>query len=349
MKKNISIQNIILAVFLLVAIILLFFWFSTQTSIRTEEQNKNYAADSARLKSEQIDDELDNALSQIESFAYFVGEGLTEPDVTVQTLAKLEETSYFDAVLFTDSNGVDHASDGRTDDVTERRFFLDGIQGKSSIEIIFDPRLFDETMACFYAPVQFEGQTIGVLRGVFLAEEYLQNMLATTYFGEEAQVFLCVPDGRVIASSDNLIYEGHILDVLTENGMIDQNTASQARPIFEVGGSDTFICDSSSKTDNICVAYLPHNQYVLVQTFPKNVTQNMILDGTMAGIQLEIMLVLLFAVYIVVIMIRAQRRRKALEQENREMGYIINGVNTLFTRFVLVDFEHNYYHYLAGT
>ena len=31
------------------------------------------------------------------------------------------------------------------------------------------------------------------------------------------------------------------------------------------------------------------------------------------------------------------------------MGYIINGVNTLFTRFTMVDFEADTYQYLAGT
>ena len=349
MKKKISIQEIVYAVLLLAAIIFLFLRFSMQTSSRIEEQNKAYASDSARLKSEQIDEELNNAMSQINTYAYFVGESLTEPVVTAEMLKKMEESSNFDAIMYTDAEGIDYASDGRTADVKKRWFYLDGISGSSSIEIIFDPHFFDETMACFYTPVIYDDQIIGVLRGAFLAEEYLKSMLTTTYLGEEAHVFLCAPDGRVIASSDNMSYNGHILDELTAADMIDLDNADQVRRIFENGGSGVFVCKNSSKTDNVCAVYLPNNDFVLVQTFPKDVTQKMISEGTSAGIQLEVFLVIMFVIYIVIILIRAGRRRKQLEKENREMGYIINGVNTLFSRFVMVDFEKDSYQYLAGT
>lgn len=196
--------------------------------------------------------------------------------VSMQDIIYMEENSYFDVILFTDANGIDYASDGRTSDVTHRVVYRDGINGSSGNEVVFNPHFFDETMVCFYAPVRFEGRIIGVLRGAFLAEEYLKNMLTTTYFGEDAQVFLCAPDDRVIAGSDGKSYNGHLLDTLT--------------------------------------------------------AENMIAKETSAGIQLEILLVVMFVVYIAIIIIRAGRRRKQLENQKREMGYIISGVNTMFTR-----------------
>ncbi|MDE7366909.1 MAG: response regulator [Lachnospiraceae bacterium] len=348
MKKK-SFQDIIYVVFLLAAIILLFFWFTEQNSSRTKEQNRDYAADSARIKSEQIDDELNNALGRINAYAYFIGEGLTEPVITKQMLAEMEENSQFDAIIFTDINGVDYTSDGQTADVTERGFYNNAISGNSGIEIIFDSYFYDETMACFYAPVYFKGQIIGVLRGAFLAEEYLKDMLTTSYFGEEAQVFLCSPDGRVIASSDGKTYEGPLLEALTETNVINEAIAGQAQQVFEDGGTGAFECDSFCRTDNICVTYLPQNQYVLVQIFPKNITQHMIAEENLVGVQLEVMLIVLFVVYITLILIRVRHKRKQLEKENLEMGYIISGVNTLFSRFAMVDFEANTYQYLAGT
>ena len=349
MKKRKPIQEIIFALILLFAMVLLFFRFTTRNSSRTEEQNRDYAADSAQMKSEQVDDELNNALNQIRTYAYFVGEGLTQPVVTTQMLNRMEENSRFDAVMFTDVKGVDHASDGRTSDVTERRFYQDGISGNSDIDVIFDPHFFDETMVCFYSPIYYQGELIGVLRGAFLAEEYLQDMLTTTYFGEKAQVFLCVPDGRVIASSGDEIYEEHVADTLVKMGALDQIAANRVRGVFENGGAGAFASGSSAITDNVCVTWLPSNQYVLVQTFPQNVTRNMVTEENLAGIELEIMLIVLFVAYIVIILIRTGRRRKALEQENREMGYIINGVTTLFSRFAMVDLKADTYQYLAGT
>lgn len=274
MKRKKTLQEIVSVMILLVAIIVLFQWYTTQNRERIGERNKNYAADAAQIKAVQIDEELSNALGRINTYSYFVGESLTEPFVTAQMLDKMEENAIFDAVLFTDKNGVDYTSDGRTSDVTKRSFYVDGMQGKSDIAIIFDSYFFDETMANFYAPVRYQGEIIGVLRGVYLAEEYLKSMLSATYFGEAADVFLCTPEGKVIASSDDrTVYEGHLVDLLFDERVIDKKTADKVRAVFEQGGKGAFICDPDSRTDNICVTYLPQNDYVLVQTFPKNVTQ----------------------------------------------------------------------------
>ncbi|MCM1246423.1 MAG: response regulator [Roseburia sp.] len=348
MKKKRFLKEFIYAVFLLAAIILLFLWFTAKNNERTEEQNRDYAADSARLKSVQIDDELNNALSRINTYAYFVGESLKEPVITAQMLQEMEKNSQFDAMLFTDADGVDHASDGREKSVPWREFYIEGMKGESGVQIVFDPHFFDEPMACFYAPVRVDGEIIGVLRGAFMAEEYLKNMLATTYFGEKAQVFLCTSDGKVIASSDGGTYDNHLIDVLAETEVIDKETASQAKQIFENGGSGALICKKPSSTDNICVTYLPTNQYVLVQTFPQEVTQRMVSAENFVGVQLEGILSALFVVYIIIIM-RAGHKRRLLEKENQELGYVISSVNTLFSRFAMFDLEEDSYQYLIGT
>ncbi len=345
-----SLQQVVYVLFLLSAIIILFQWYTTRNRERIEERNKNYAADSAQLKAVQIDGELSNALSRIGTYAFFVEEGLSEPEVSAQMLKKIEDSSMFDTVMFTDKNGIDHASDGRTADVTERMFFQDGMLGGSNIEIIFDPHLADETMSCFYAPIHYEGEVIGVLRGAFLAEEHLQSMLATTYFGEAAGVYLCTSEGSVIASSNGSgAYTGNLVDALISDGVIDEGTAVKVKEVFKNGGKGAFVCEPDCKTDNICITYLDDNNFVLVQTFPKDVTQEMIRIENLIGIQLEAILIGLFAMYIVMLLIRARREKKLLEEQNREMGYIINGVRTLFNRFTVVNLETDTYRYLAGT
>ena len=127
MKRKKTLQEISYVVLLLAAIVVLFGWYTNQNRNRMEERNKNYAADSARLKVEQIDVELSNALSRISTYAYFLGEGLTEPEVTAQMLKEIEANSQFDVVIFTDINGMDLASEGQTADVTDRDFYKDGI------------------------------------------------------------------------------------------------------------------------------------------------------------------------------------------------------------------------------
>ncbi|MDE7006943.1 MAG: HAMP domain-containing histidine kinase, partial [Lachnospiraceae bacterium] len=163
-------------------------------------------------------------------------------------------------------------------------------------------------------------------------------------------VFLCTSEGNVIASSNGSgAYTGNLVDALISDGVIDEGTAVNVREVFKNGGKGAFVCASDCKTDNICVTYLDENNFVLVQTFPKDVTQEMIRIENLIGIQLEAILIGLFALYIVMLLIRARREKKLLEEQNREMGYIINGVRTLFNRFTVVDLETDTYRYLAGT
>ena len=229
MRTKKSLQQIIYVPFLLLAVIILFQWYTTRNRQRIEEQNKNYAADAAQMKADQIDGELRNALNRITTYAYFVGESMEEPVITTQRLANMEGNMIFDALMYTDADGTDHASDGRTADARERFFYQNGMQGENGIGILFDPHFFNETMVCFYAPVYWQGEIVGVLRAAYLAEEYLQNMLAATYFGEAAEVYLCTQEGQVIASSNGRTYEGDLASGLAEEGVIDDNTAANVR------------------------------------------------------------------------------------------------------------------------
>ena len=241
MQKRRLTQEIAYIIFMVVAGIFIFYWYIGQNRDRILERNKTYAADSARQTKLQIDETLNNALSRINTYAYFLGEGLSEPEITQEMLQEIEDNSLFDAVMFTDAKGIDHATDGRTCDISWRPFFLSGMKGESDSIVLFDSHFFDETMVCFYTPVYYKGEIIGVLRGTYMAERYLQDMLAVTYFGEPAGVYLCVPDGSIIASSAGEVLSGNLIDMLTGTNVIDENTAVKVRNIFKNGGEGTFM------------------------------------------------------------------------------------------------------------
>lgn len=334
---------------LIVAVAILFCWYTAQNQKRMVDRNKSYAADSARIKAAQIDDELRNALLRLSTYSYFIGTSLPSPQVTAQMLKTIERNVVFDAVGYTDLNGIDHASNGRTADVSTKKFYLEGIAGKSGIDIVSDKNLFDGTTACFYTPLRYEGRIIGVLRGIYFAEAYLKDMLNTSYFGENAQVYLCESNGKVIASSNGSNYDKHLIDTLLEDGVIDRQTAVQAKSIFTEGGSGTFVCAKESTTDNICVTRLYRSGFVFLQMFPRSVTRRMVKAENIIGIKLEVCLIVLFIVYVITLVFRAAREKRRLEAENKDMGYIIGGMNTLFTRFVVVDVKRYIYRYLAGT
>lgn len=131
-----------------------------------EERNQSYAADSAEQTGEQINVELENGLNIINTYTYFIGESLKKPEISPQMLKEIESNSMFDTVVFTDIDGINYTSDGRTSDASGRDYYRKGIDGESGISVVFDSHFFNETMLCFYAPVRCRGEIIGVLRGL---------------------------------------------------------------------------------------------------------------------------------------------------------------------------------------
>lgn len=348
-EKRKTLKVVLYVVLLMLAIIALFWWYTKQNSQRIEKQNLNYALDSAQQTAENIERELENAKNRLSTYAYFLGEGMAESDIDAQSLKEMTERSLFDFFTFIDRNGISLFSDGRISDTSDSEFYLNGIKGETGIVVEYGTSFTNDTVVSFYAPVRRKGEIIGVLRGVYTAEAYLQSLLSATYFGEEADVFLCMQDGKEIASSKNNGYTGDLLDLMLESGMIDKTVLEKARKVFEEGGEGAFICNSKSKTDNICVISLPKSGYVLVQVFPEKVTNSMVENANRTGIMLEVMLIGLFVLYIIFLLAGARQDKKVLEKENQEMGYVIDGVNKLFARFVMVDFEKDTYQYLSGT
>ena len=304
-----------------------------------------------RQTAQQISDKFDSGLSIITTYAYFFSTYLEEDQITSDMLKRIEKISVFDTVRFTDAEGITHLSDGRTVDSSDRTYFKLGMEGENGIIAVFDERLAEEEKRImFYAPVTVNGEIIGINRGSYVAEQCLKEILHTTYFGEPSVTWLCMPNGRVIASSDDLEYgEEGLPDILEKGGFVDSSTAQAVRNVFEKGGEGAFICAEGSRTDNLCVSYIPDSQYVLVQAFPPNVTKRMINRANAAGISLEIALIVLFVVYFILVIVNSVKQRRVLEDENRQINYVLKGLNTLFSsKYLTVDLETGIYSYTAG-
>ncbi|MCX4321942.1 MAG: response regulator [Lachnospiraceae bacterium] len=351
MRGKKVLQLFMFSIPLLLIVFLLFNLYTTQNKERIMEQNKNYAEDSMRQKAKQVAGEMENGGRIINAYAYFFNDSLTDNLIPSQTLAEMERNSVFDTIRFTDAEGVTHLSDGRTVDSSDRDYYARGMQGESGISIIFDERLTDEeTRLVFFAPVRMDGEIVGIIRGSYLAELYMKDILRTTYFGEPSTTWLCMPDGRVIAGSDDQEYgDENLIDLLQSRELIDANTAAGAKAVFENGGEGAFICEENSKTDNLCVTYLPDYDFVMVQLFPPSVTQKMIKGANVAGVRLETALIALFVIYFAFAIVRAAKQRKELESENHQINYVLQGLNTLFSsRYLTVDLETGVYAYIGG-
>ncbi|MCM1136737.1 MAG: response regulator [Clostridium sp.] len=343
-------QNVAYILLLLAAISLLFRWYSVSNKRQIEERNLNYAMDSARQTTLGISNEFTNAGRRVRNYAYFLSVGLKGSEINADMLKELESNVDFDSMRFINAEGVNLTSDGTTADSADRDYFEAGMSGESGCTMVLNSRVTGRTTMVFYAPVWDDDKVSGVLLGLYLAEDYLQEILETSYFGEEADVYLCTQNGEVIASSSGEKQEKLLPEVLRDTGVIDAKTAENVWEVFRGEAEEKgYLCASGSLTDNLCALHVPETDYILVQAFPKSVTQTMIREANRTGMILQVILIALFILYIMLLLVRSRRQRRQLERENREMGYIIGGVRTLFARFILVDMEEGSYQYLAGT
>ncbi len=342
-------QPVVYAFVFLTVVLVLFYVYTTQNQARIQEQNRVYAEDCARQTAKRIESEFDNALQRIQNSAGLVSMSGNSSEINSQLLRELEENTTFDAIRFTNADGVNLAANGDTNDSSDRNYFIRGMQGESGLETVAESRLTGKPMMVFYAPVYRDATIKGMFLGLYFAEDYLRDMLTASYFGEAADVFLCTQEGQVIASSSKEAYSGDLLDALTGAGVIDAGTARAARTVFTDGGGAALLCSEGCKTDNLCVMDLPGYDYVLVQAFPKNITQTMLGRANKAGVMLEISLLVLFVIYIAFLVVRAGSQRKKLETENKFIGDVLRGVNILFaSRYLVADLENDRYSYLAG-
>ena len=134
-------QNMLYILILLAAICLLFLWYSTTNSQRIENRSLNYAMDSARQTTLRIESELTNAVRRVRNYSYLLGITLSEPNVSAEMLAQLEMNSDFDALRFTNAEGVNLASSGATNDSSDRTYFINGMRGESGNDMVFDSRI----------------------------------------------------------------------------------------------------------------------------------------------------------------------------------------------------------------
>lgn len=343
MRRSITLRyRLVTSVLLVICVVLIFSWYHISSLRHIKAQNLEYASDAAASTAMSIEREFERAAMNIQEYARWVSSAVVTPGV----LGELEELSVFDGIRFVDMNGYSTASNGVQINAEDRAYYTEGIKGNSGIEVILDSRITNSVVIAFYAPVYHEDIVVGVLSGIYDAEHHLSDILHTTYFGVDASVFLCDGTGALLAASFGGTSLDRVIDTLYSANLIDDAAASTLSSAFETQRDVAFLCDDGFATDNICVVHTS-GEFVVVQTFPEEVTEAMLERATKAGFALEIVLLLYFLLYIVALLIFNKSFTSRLVDANRDMGYIISGMTSLYPQFVLLDLEKQMYQYLA--
>lgn len=321
-KGNKLSKQIAAWIVVILLIMLSFIMFMRDNEQRIMEQNMEYIHDSTMQISRQMDHVFSDGIESIRILSAFLSQSLKQPKVDINLVREMAKDSVFDFMEFADKDGMDHNITGGVSDARDRKYYLDGIKGNTGMEVIFDSRATHETLLMFYSPITYDGEIVGVLIGVYQADNKLAKLLTTTYFGEQANLYLCMPEGRVVASNQPLDTKENLN--ITDLAQGDDVLVDSIRQALQ-SGEDLEFTLKNEKSGG-CMTKLQKEGWYLVQIFPEAANVTMVHDANYAGIRLEIMLLTIFGVVLVLLIHFYRKERKNIEEIAEERGEYKNAV-----------------------
>jgi len=303
-------------------ILFAFIVFTKENRERITAQNMEYIKDSTVQIAARADALLSEGYDNAGILSAFLSHSLDGPQVDVTQLRELAGDSVFDFIEFADPDGMDHNITGGVSDARDREYYLEGIKGNAGLEVIFDSRATHETLLMFYSPVFYEQEPVGVLIGVFQAANRLSRLLQASYFGEQAELYLCTPEGRIVAGSLSL-------DTREERRISDlaEDDAALAARMEEAVRNGTCLTFSLGRgRGNGCMVKLPENGWFLVQVFPQAATDAMVREANGAGFKLEGFLLTIFGIALLLLILFYRKERREIEEVAEERGKYKNAV-----------------------
>ena len=340
-------RRIITASILLFCVIISFAVFMLLNRNLTVSRNAGYVEDAAKQTAKRIEDLLIAAENSICTIANLYGQTMDPDCIDTQLLQKMVDDTPFDYIGVVSTDGIYTDNRGLQAQVSDRQYFQDGMAGHSGMDIIFNGRLAHENLMIFYAPLWKNGEIAGVLTGRY-GENQMRQIIAATYFGEPAMTYLCLPDGTVFSDSAESEHRDNILTALREEDGSDKKTLETLENALENGHSKSLIYKSEQGSNAAYVTKLPGKDWMLLQVFPIKVTNAMLREFNSIAVNLELWLVLIFAIYVATLLLEYRKQRAKLVMEKRQMRDIVDSASQLFNRFVVVDLKNDTYEYLKS-
>jgi len=321
-KRQKPSKQVVTCITVMFFIMLAFFVFTRENEQRVMEQNMEYIQDSTLQIAERIDHVFSDGYNNVRILSAFLSRSLDRPEVDISLVRRMAKDSVFDFIEFADPQGMDHNITGGVSDARDRKYYLDGMKGNVGMEVIFNSRATHETLLMFYSPVTFDGETVGVLIGVYQADNKLAKMLTATYFGEPANLYLCTPEGNVFASNQHLDTNAK-LDV-TDLALGDEELGERMHEAMQSGNDLKFTVESQKSGGYM--TRLGETGWFLIQVFPEAANVTMVHEANKAGIRLEMMLLVIFGIVLVLLVHFHRREWQNIAELAEERGEYKNAV-----------------------
>ena len=344
--------QILATIFLNVFIIAYVAQFYAENEKRIVSTTVSYSEDAAELTVEKLNQRFDGLKNELRTIVNLFSSQIDEVDATpVEYLDSLTESSVFDRIEFTTVEGLDYYNSICTPiDVSDRDYYINGMMGRSGIDVIMDSRVSGNRMLAFYRPIVYGGKILGIMLG-FVDEDTVSSMIGTDCFGEAAECYIFAENGKIFAR--NITGKGTAqrvnpdLDTLPVilgkklSAYLDE-TESGIRNALEQDDKYSFSNTINRKETAGTIQRVKlegdKNLYFM-QIFPEKAATAMITRANQSSNVLIVRIVTTFILYLVIMFIIWAGNRRELRRENEDISKIVTSVTQIYDSFLVIDLE----------
>jgi len=323
----------------------LFLWYIGRNRDVVIRQNEKYILDASVTAAEHVNNELDHAEILIfnlsESYAHIL-KGTEERSI-LDILELLNQRTVFDRVVFITPDGTNHSLEGEAQ-VGDREYFVEGMKGRIGRQWLTKSRITGKGSIIFYAPVQYDGEVIGVLAGHY-ENEQIKKILHTEFMGVNPETILMDGDGNTLAYSGDdteLVEAQNLFEAINDENLQSSLSEDTVRRIFlenkskEYKEKKSFNIDltKDDSTTILSIAPLASHGWYVMHILPASVTRGMTSDINRSGIILTAMLMFIFVIFALLIYYIISKQKaelqEAVTQATETSSTIINKLRTSY-------------------
>ena len=293
-----------------------------------------------------LDDIFSNSLQSVEALAKLSSNDIRDGQMNSVFLAELEKMIQFDHLNFTDSSGMTLKATGEKVYSGNKWYFTDGIKGNSGIFVMM-PTNTSMAYILFYAPVYIQGKIVGILSTSF-DENSIKRFLDYKVYGAHASAGIVNTEGKSLIALESMKMQQTSIQGLSKDNFrkflytskFDEENRNNIIRAYATRTPSSYKFNGNTDEIQGYIAPLRTVPLSVYSNFPTEASRSLYSMGIQAGRMLQALLILIFAGYIIYLMIVQLLIRRNEARQNRLANYIAKAENAIARAMIYVDAEN---------
>lgn len=320
--------------------------FQTEDKNAVMARNRDYIKDITLAMANKLDDIFSSSLKSVEALTKLSSNELPDGQMNAVFLAEVEKIIQFDHLYFTDSTGLTLKTSGEKSYDGNKWYFTDGMKGNSGIFVIM-PTNTTPAYIVFYAPVFVQDKITGILSTSY-DENTIKRFLDYKVYGAHASAGIVNTEGKSLIALESMkMQQTSVLGPYKDNfkqflytSKFDEENRNKIIQAYTTRTPSSY--QYKDYTDEIqgYIAPLQTAPLSVYSNFPTEASKSLYSMGIKAGRMLQFLLIVIFASYIIYLLIVQLLIMRNESRQNSMANYIAIAENAIARAMIYVDAEN---------